>query len=241
MWDNLHEKAMVDIVNELLPFGTTNSFFFTSSSSAIISRLSNAIGIKAREMSLLTEDYLSPFGMTGLAAGEFNRNNKAALAGKPDDITVIVSVAVPLNRNTIRPQQQQLQQHQREEEEEEDDEIVVKKPIPINILYPCGEDMIAVPEAVMDPQQQVEVQQHVIEDHHPVEDHPSAIVSPTAEADSIISPFPTAGPLFLLDLQVRVYLYLYIYILFAFYSPSIPSLLLMIFFMFFSSFASPVI
>ncbi len=183
MWDNLHEKAMVDIVNELLPVGTTNSFFFTSSSSAIISGLSNAIGIKAREMSLLTEDYLSPFGMAGLAAGAIKRNNKARLAGKPDDITVIVSIAVPLNCNKIHPR---LQLQPQQEQQQED---------------------FAVPmdwEIMVDSQQQVQLQvqvqqQHVLEDHRSVD-------------DNIISPFPTAGPLFVLEIQVRVYLYLYLYI-----------------------------
>ncbi len=123
LWDNLYEKAIVDIVNELLPVGptttTTNSFSFTSLPSAIICRLSNAIGTKAREMSLLREDYLSPFGMAGLAAGEIFREDKAALAGKPDDITVIVSVAVPLNRNKIHPHPQpQLPLLEQQQEEE---------------------------------------------------------------------------------------------------------------------------
>ncbi len=236
MWDNLHEKAMLDIVNELLPFGTTNPFFFTSSSSAIISRLSNTIGIKAREMSLLTEDYLSPFGMAGLAAGVLKRNNKADLAGKPDDITVIVSVAVPLNRNKIHPRPQlQLQQEQQQQEEEEEEEDIVAAPMDWEIMVDSQQQV----------QLQVQQQQHVLEDHRPVDDHPSAIVSPTGEAvskegeqqqqqlreekereestvsiittgslvedDNIISPFPT-GPLFVLHLQVRVYLYRYLYL-----------------------------
>ncbi len=194
LWDNLHEKAMVDIVNQHLPFGATNPFFFSSSSSAIISRLSNAIGTKARELSLETEDYLSPFGMAGLAAGVFKKGNKARyLAGKPDDITVIVSVAVPLKRNS-HPQQQQ-------------EEEVPSPSLPSRNVEP----MLTVPEIIMD-----EVE---LEDNHSIEDHPFGIASSGEKQQQLheeeeltttdINRMTTTVPLFALDLQVRI-CYLYI-------------------------------